>query len=271
MGIGVVYADRLARRGYDLILVVRSETKLKEVATWIQSATGCTVETMRADLTPSADIQGVGKRISFDASITVLVNNTGLGSASKLVESDPNNLEQMIQLKVTTLMRLALAAASSFPGRANGLIINIGSILALVPELLNIVYSGTKAYVQNFSIGLTNELADKGVTVQLVVPSVATTAIWDKIDPPIHNLAADGVITTEDIVYTSLASLGRGDSQPFRRTHFYTLEGLRRRTIPVTSPRASKISLLMYEIASSLRTLRYKLIWPFSKPPSISS
>jgi short-subunit dehydrogenase len=211
MGIGVVYADRLAKRGYNLILVARSEDKLKEVATQIQSATGRTVEAMRADLTSPADLRGVSERIYCDDSITALVNNAGVGSASKLIESDPNYLEQMIQLNVTALTRLALAATSSFPGRANGLIINIGSMLALVPELLNSAYSGTKAYVQNFSIGLRNELADKGVTVQLIMPGVTTTAIWDKMGLPIYDLPAEWVMTTEDMVDASLASLEQGE------------------------------------------------------------
>jgi uncharacterized protein len=210
-GIGVVYADRLAKRGYNLILVARSEDKLKKVATRIQSASGRTVETMRADLTIPAHLRGVAERISFDDTITALVNNAGLGSAAKLVESDPNYLERMIQLNVTALTRLALAAASGFPGRASGLIINIGSILALVWEPLHSAYSGTKAYVENFSIGLKNELADKGVTVQLIMPGMTTTAIWGKIGFPTHNLPADRAMTTEDIVDASLASLDQGE------------------------------------------------------------
>jgi short-subunit dehydrogenase len=211
MGIGLVYADRLARRGYDLILVARSEERLKEVAAQIQSATGRTVEPVRADLTIPADLRSVVERISFDDSITALVNNAGLGSASSLVESDPNYIEQMIQLNVIALTRLALAAASGFPSRENGLIINIGAILALVPELLNGAYAGTKAYVQNFSIALKNELADKGVTVQLVIPGVTTTALWDKMGLPINNLPADWVMPTEDMVDSSLASLDQGE------------------------------------------------------------
>lgn len=211
MGIGVVYADRLAKRGYDLILVARSEDKLKEVATRIQSATGRTVETMRADLTFPGDLRSVSERIYCDDSITAVVNNAGLGSASKLVESDPKYLGEMIQLNVTALTQLSLAAALSFPSRENGLIINIGSILALVPEMLNGAYSGTKAYVQNFTIALKNELANTGVTVQLVMPGVTATALWDKMGLPIHSFPADWVMTTEDLVDASLAGLDQGE------------------------------------------------------------
>ena len=122
--------------------------KLTEVAKQIQSATGRKVETLQADLIASADVQRVADRLATDNSITALVNNAGIAAAGKLLESDPNYLDQMIQLNVTALTRLALAAAAGFVARGNGLIINIGSVVALAPELLNGTYSGTKAYVR---------------------------------------------------------------------------------------------------------------------------
>jgi uncharacterized protein len=210
-GIGAVYADRLAKRGYDLILVARSAGKLNEVAQQIQSATGRKVEVLPADLTVSADVQRVAERLSRDSSISALVNNAGIAAASKLLASDPDYLEQMIQLNVTALTRLALAAAAGFVARGNGLIINIGSIVALAPELLNGTYSGTKAYVQNFSTSLKNELAGTGVTVQVVLPGATATPLWDKAGVPIHTLPAEWVMTTEDMVDASLAGLDQGE------------------------------------------------------------
>lgn len=210
-GIGAVYADRLAKRGYDLILVARSLDKLREVAQQIQSATGRKVETLPADLTLSADVQRVGERLTRDPSITALVNNAGIAAAGKLLASDPDYLEQMIQVNVTALTRLALAAAPGFVARGNGLIINIGSVVALAPELLNGTYSGTKAYVQNFSTSLKNELAGTGVTVQVVLPGATATPLWDKAGVPVHTLPAEWVMTTEDMVDASLAGLDQGE------------------------------------------------------------
>jgi short-subunit dehydrogenase len=210
-GIGAVYADRLAKRGYDLILVARSQDKLREIAKQIESATGRKVETLPADLTVPTDVHRVADRLATDSSITALVNNAGIAAANKLLESDPNYLDQMIQLNVTALTRLALAAAPRFVARANGLIINIGSIVALAPELLNGTYSGTKAYVQNFSTSLKNELAGKGVTVQVVLPGATATPMWDKAGLPIHNLPTEWVMTTEDMVDASLAGLDQGE------------------------------------------------------------
>src|ERR1700676_4964490 len=91
-GIGAVYAERLAKRGYDLILVARSEERLSEVAARLK-ATGRSIQTMAADLTKKEDVQRVAERLSTDATITALVNNAGLGSAGKLLDSNIDDLE----------------------------------------------------------------------------------------------------------------------------------------------------------------------------------
>ena len=84
-GIGAVYADRLAKRGYDLILVARNEERLSESAARLKS-TGRRIETIVADLTNKGDVQRIAERLSTDPTITALVNNAGLGSARKLLD-----------------------------------------------------------------------------------------------------------------------------------------------------------------------------------------
>src|ERR1700735_502988 len=83
-GIGAVYADRLARRGYDLILVARNGDKLKELAASLSSATGRAVDVLAADLTNKADLRKVEERLRTDQSITTLVNNAGFGGTTSL-------------------------------------------------------------------------------------------------------------------------------------------------------------------------------------------
>ena len=97
-GIGAIYADRLAKRGYDLVLVARNEERLSEIAERLK-ATGRTIETIPADLTKAADVQRVANRLKTDSSITALVNNAGIGSAGKLLDSNIDDLESMIYLK----------------------------------------------------------------------------------------------------------------------------------------------------------------------------
>jgi uncharacterized protein len=210
-GIGAVYADRLAKRGYDLILVARSKDKLDDVAKQIQSSSGRKAEILQADLSLPADVKRVADRLASDNSVTAFVNNAGIASASKLLESDPEYLNQMIQINVTAFTRLAVAAASNFVKHSKGLIINIGSVVALAPELLNGVYSGSKAFVQNFSTALKNEMADKGVIVQVVLPGATATPLWEKAGVPVDSLPPEWVMTTEDMVDASLAGLDQGE------------------------------------------------------------
>jgi short-subunit dehydrogenase len=184
-GIGAVYADRLARRGYDLILVARNQQRLATLAATLTSTTGRKVDTIAADLTLPADVLRVEERLRSDPSITALVNNAGFGASAKLIDSKVDELENMIQLNVTALTRLTLAALPGFVTRAKGSIINISSIVALAPELLNGTYSGTKAYVVNFTQSLNHELVDAGLAAfdqheLITIPSLPDAADWEK-------------------------------------------------------------------------------------------
>ena len=205
-GIGAVYADRLAKRGYDLILVARGQEKLSEVAARVKS-TGRRIETISADLTKKEDVRRVAERLSTDPTITALVNNAGAASVAKLLASKIDDLEAMIDLNVTALTRLALAALPGFVARKNGLLINIASVVALAPELLNGTYSGTEAYVVNFTQALRNEVEGKGVTVQAVLPGATATSLWEKAGRPVEHLPSEIVMTAEDMVDASLAGL----------------------------------------------------------------
>lgn len=206
-GIGAVYADRLARRGYDLILVARDAARLTTVA---EAATrhGVAVETIRADLTKAADLRRVEERLRTDGAITMLVNNAGIGAAPGLADADVNALEQMIQVNVTAPTRLAAAAASAFSAAGQGIIINISSALALAPELFSGAYSGTKAYILNLSISLRQEMAPCGVQVQAVLPGAIRTAFWG---PAGESLPAEMVMDAEELVDAALAGLDAGE------------------------------------------------------------
>src|SRR5271170_6483557 len=166
-GIGAIYADRLARRGHDIILVARSRDRLRAAADRLGAETGRKIDAIVADLNDPADLAGVEDVLRSDASITILVNNAGFGSAIPLLEADIAKMEEMIGLNVTALTRLSYAAAPGFVARGGGTIINIASIVGIAPELLNGVYGGTKAFVIAFSQSLRHELADKGLRVQV--------------------------------------------------------------------------------------------------------
>jgi len=210
-GIGAVYAERLARRGYDLVLVARNKERLEALAERLVRETGRRVEVLAADLTATADLRRVEERLRSDERITLLLNNAGLGATATLLDSDPDQIDAMIQLNVVALTRLTRAVAPGFVARGGGALINIASIVALSPELLNGSYSGSKAYVVNLSQSLHHELGAKGVKVQAVLPGATRTDFWGIAGVPVEHLPQEIVMSAEDLVDSALAGFDAGE------------------------------------------------------------
>jgi short-subunit dehydrogenase len=210
-GIGAVYADRLAKRGYDLILVARSEAPIKELAARLSSATGRYVTPIAADLNDKVDLAKVETKLKGDSSITMLVNNAGVGSVAPLLDADIEKMEEMIALNITALTRLTYAAAPAFVTRGTGTIINIASVVGISPESLNGVYGATKAYVLALSHSLQHELVDKGIRVQAVLPGATATDLWEIAGLPWQKLPPSIVMSVEDMVDAALVGLDQGE------------------------------------------------------------
>jgi len=210
-GIGAIYADRLAKRGYDLILVARNKQKLSELASRLNQETGRSVRVVRADLSDGSDLTRVEAILRSDPDLTLLVNNAGVASIAPLVDADVAKMDEIVALKVRAVTRLALAAAPAFVARGVGTIINIASIVAISPETLNGVYGASKAYVLALSQSLQHELAGKGVRVQAVLPGATATDLWENAGRHWNQLPAEIVMGTEPMVDASLAGLDAGE------------------------------------------------------------
>lgn len=210
-GIGASYAERLAHRGYDLILVARDEGRLQALAAKLRAQAKVSAAVLPADLTTRVGRAVVEQVLQNDPAITVLVNNAGMAATGKLVELDPDTIEAMIELNVIAVSRIAAAAARSFAARKHGVIINIASVLALAPELFNGVYSGTKAFVLNLSQSMQQELAASGVRVQAVLPGATRTEIWARAGSDIDSLPASMVMGVDEMVDAALVGLDRNE------------------------------------------------------------
>jgi short-subunit dehydrogenase len=210
-GIGAVYADRLARRGYDLILTARRTDRLKTLADKLAEETGQKIEIITADLANPTDVKRIEEVLRSNARVTMLVNNAGVAAVTPLVNSNVDEMSNMISVNVDALMRLTYAAAPKFVERGQGTIINIASVVAMGPERLNGVYGATKAFVLAFSQSLKHELADKGVHVQVVLPGATATEIWPNAGIPLNNLPKEIVMSVDHMVDASLAGLDQGE------------------------------------------------------------
>jgi short-subunit dehydrogenase len=169
------------------------------------------VETVEADLTSPAGLQRVEDILRTNGGISLLVNNAGVGAAAPLLASDADKMADMIRLNVTALTRLTYVVPG-FVARGNGTIINISSIVAIAPEVLNGVYGGTKAFVLALTHSLVHELADKGIRVQAVLPGATATEFWDIAGKPVHQLPAQIVMSADDLVDAALAGLDLGET-----------------------------------------------------------
>jgi short-subunit dehydrogenase len=210
-GIGAVYADRLAHRGYDLLLVARNQERMADLAKKLESNTGTKVETLAADLTDSNELAKLERILREDSRVTVLVNNAGVGATAPLLNSDVAGMSRMISLNVEALTRLTYAVVPAFVKRGAGTIINIASVVAVAPELLNGVYGGTKAFVLGFSQSLRHELGKTGVKVQVVLPGATATDFWNIAGRPVDDLPQEIVMSAEDMVDAALAGLDQGE------------------------------------------------------------
>ncbi|HEY0145850.1 MAG TPA: SDR family oxidoreductase [Methylovirgula sp.] len=209
-GIGAVYADRLAKRGYDLILVARNEQRLNAVASRLRGETGRQVTVLAADLNDKASLAKVEAVLRDDPSIIMLVNNAGVGSVAPILQADVDKMEAMIDLNITALTRLSYAAAPAFVARGAGTIINIASVVGIALEALNGVYSASKSYVLSFGHSLQKDLAEKGVRVQTVLPGATATEFWDIAGYPPQK-HSEITMSAEDCVDAALAGLDAGE------------------------------------------------------------
>ncbi len=211
-GIGAVYADRLAARGYDLILVARRADRLEALCAQVSKAHGIKAEAVVADLGKDGDLARIETILATNKDVRVLVNNAGLARLAPAAQMPANDVGSQIALNITALTRLTQAVVPAFIGRNQGVIINIASVLAIHSMPISAVYSGTKAFVLQYSRGLQEELAGTGVKLQLVLPASTATEIWDLSGVPLAALNKDALMTTEHMVDAALAGLDQGET-----------------------------------------------------------
>ncbi|WP_439567454.1 SDR family NAD(P)-dependent oxidoreductase [Sphingopyxis sp.] len=208
-GIGAVYADRLARRGHNMILVARRADKLADLADQLRRDTGVTVDIIAADLAQPDDLARIEARLRDDDAITGLINNAGIAGETSFAQADPAYLTGMIDLNILAVTRLSAAIAPRLAANGAGAIVNITSVTALMPDGFTAVYPASKAYVLAFTEALQVELGAKGVRVQAVLPGITRTPIWDEAQ--LANIPADMVMDVDDMVDAALAGFDAGE------------------------------------------------------------
>jgi short-subunit dehydrogenase len=175
-GIGRSFAQIYAKNGHDLVLVARNKAKLEEFAKNIKETYAVKVEVFAADLIPVDSAQKLFEAIAEqDIEIDILVNNAGMMQVEKLNQSDPQKLNNLLQLNIQSLVNMTQQFVNPMMSRGYGKIINVGSIASFMPTPNFAAYGASKAFVLSFSEGIAEEFRGTGVTVTCVCPGMTET------------------------------------------------------------------------------------------------
>jgi len=210
-GIGKVFAERLAARGHDLILVARDAARLELVAAQLRTRHGTEVEAVPTDLSRDDEIERLAARIGSGPPLAILVNNAGFGTKGTLARTDPRSQTAMLHLHTLAPMRLSQAALPGMLARGSGAIVNVSSVASFIYTPGNTNYSATKAYLTVFSEGLAGEVASAGVQVQALCPGFTRTRFQERAGVDPETVPGFAWMTAEAVVDASLASLARGE------------------------------------------------------------
>lgn len=170
-GIGKELARVAARDGYDLLLVARRESALKELADSLASEFDCETTVLVADLSQPSEWPRIEAALETDAiRLEVLINNAGFGAAGRVTDLEWDRQHSMLQLNITALTFLSRVAAKLMEKRRHGFIMNVASTAAFQAGPLMSIYYASKAFVLHFTEGLAEEMKPSGVIVSCLCP-----------------------------------------------------------------------------------------------------
>jgi hypothetical protein len=211
-GIGRAFAESLAGRGHDLVLVSRDAARLDSVAETLHGTYGVTCEVLPADLSDAAAVRTVEDRLSDrDRPIDLLVNNAGFSLSTSFLEGDVEGEQSLLNVHVVAVMRLTKAALGGMLERRSGTIVNISSVASFAPYG---TYGAAKAWVTSFSEGLAAELLGTGVRVLAVCPGYVRTEFHQRSGVQVRGLPGWMWLQPEDIVAATMRHLDAGRTSP---------------------------------------------------------
>ncbi len=207
-GLGREFAEQLAARGDDLVLVARDRDRLESVAAELRVRHGVGVEVLPADLADRGQLHRVAERVADPARpVDLLVNNAGFGSRRGFVRGDLEEEERAVDVMVRAVMVLCHAAGGAMRARGRGAILNVSSVASFA---VMGHYSAIKSYVTVLSEALATELAPHGVTVTAVCPGFVRTEFHQRAEMDMSRLPSRLWLQAPDVVRDALEAVGDG-------------------------------------------------------------
>lgn len=205
--IGLLYADRLARRGYDVVMLANGADRPAALARILQAETDAAVEIITPNLCTDRGLDDVEASFARGTGFDVVVNNLGLPPGKALAEASAADLDRLIGTNVRAYTRISAAAARNMALRRHGAIINVASAVGIAPETATGVYGASKAFLIALARTMQHELGHHGVYVQLVLTAAIRTDVW-----PFAGCEAEllpGMMCAADLVDAALVGFDR--------------------------------------------------------------
>lgn len=223
-GIGHEFAEQLAARGHDLVLVARDQERLDQVAEQVRRTYDVDVEVLAADLADRDQLDRVERRLADPKRpVELLVNNAGFGLRGRFLDNTIEQEQAHLDVLVVAVLRLSHAALGPMVARGNGQIVNVSSVAGFLPRG---TYGAAKAYVTRFSQWAHYEYAGRGVKVMALCPGFVRTEFHQRMDVERGSAAAPLWLDAGFVVRQALADLDSGKAISIPSLRFKAVSGI---------------------------------------------
>jgi hypothetical protein len=207
-GLGASFAEALAERGMNLVLVARSTNELNALSTRLYEKYKVQSTILSVDLADPSGPQTVAEELERRGILVdLLVNNAGFGLSGEFLSHDPKQEEAEIEVNVQALVALTHHFGKAMVVRGRGGIINVASNASFQPLPYMATYAATKAFVLHFSEAIHHELIGKGVHVMATCPGPTATSFFDGTSTRISPKNMD---SSELVVRQTLKAFNQG-------------------------------------------------------------
>jgi short-subunit dehydrogenase len=214
-GIGAAFAQELAQRQTNLVLVARSADKLQELADKLQNQFNIKVEVIVQDLTEEKGSHRVFEMVKEkNLTIDLLINNAGMGDYGTFAERPLDKQVKIIQLNILPSVQLAHLFLQEMRDQGSGAIINVTSIAAFQPMPYISIYGATKAFLLSFSESLWAENKDYGIKVLALCPGPTESNFFEVAEVPrsmAENTTKASLTPAAEVVKDALKALDNNE------------------------------------------------------------
>ena len=207
-GIGRTFAEVLAKKGLNLILVARRKSLLDELAQQLEQHYGISTRVIVADMSDTSEVNRVIEQ-SADLEIGLLIPNAGIETHELFDQQSWQQVDSLLQINMAAPTRLAHHFAGQMRQRGRGGILFVSSIMAYMPSAYLAKYAASKAYIHLLAEGMHKELKSFGVDVTVLAPGLTNTDMGQSVTGGLNAMFRQPLMEPEAVVQAGLSALGK--------------------------------------------------------------